>query len=314
MTTLIALPKSVAEGSRRLDPVTPERVEQVEAALLKLPQIDCPLTHRFAPGLCIREVVMPAGATVIGHTHRMADLNVLVSGRLTLLMEDGSLKELVAPLSFVGKPGRKIAYIQETVTWQNIWPTTVIAGGEVLQLGTSIEAIEAYYLDKSGAWQADQAQRLALARMEREPDRADYEAFLAEHGLDEKRVRHISENPLDQMPMPEAESCRVQVLESPIEGLGLFATGPFAAGEVIAPARVGFHRTPAGRFTNHSGNPNAAMLAKEDGDIDLIALRPIAGCRGGQPGEEITVDYRQAILAAKQFLPSTKLETMKGLL
>ena len=33
----------------------------------------------------------------------------------------------------------------------------------------------------------------------------------------------------------------------------------------------------------------------ESGDIYLVALRDIAGCKGGNLGEEITVDYRQAL-------------------
>jgi hypothetical protein len=32
-----------------------EGIEQVEAAMLNLPQADCPLVHRFGPGLYIRE-------------------------------------------------------------------------------------------------------------------------------------------------------------------------------------------------------------------------------------------------------------------
>jgi hypothetical protein len=37
------------------------------------------------------------------------------------------------------------------------------------------------------------------------------------------------------------------------------------------------------------------MVKRPNGDIDLVATRQIAGCTGGQPGEEITIDYRQAL-------------------
>jgi hypothetical protein len=100
----------------------------------------------------------------------------------------------------------------------------------------------------------------------------------------------------------EDGSRKCQVGPSAIAGRGLMATGKFDAGEVIAPARVDFKRTPAGRFTNHSGRPNAQMVARENGDIDLVALRAIGGCAGGQLGEEITVDYRAALQAAKHGL------------
>ena len=288
-----------------IGPITADKVAAVEAELLKATQVECPLTHRLADGVCIREVRMPAGALVIGHAHRLADVNILLKGKLTLLMKDGSLKELAAPQIFVGERGRKIAYIHEEVTWLNAWPTCVAAptakaDGEKTvyrDLGTDIAAIEAYYLDKSAGWQADQAQRLAMARLRRSEDRADFQNFLEAWGLDAERVRQISEDPADQMDFP-ASVVRVQVGDSAIEGKGLMATATFQVGDTIAPARIGRKRTPAGRFTNHAKHPNARMVLApghpENGDVHLVALSNIKGCLGGQAGEEITVDYRQA--------------------
>jgi hypothetical protein len=37
------------------------------------------------------------------------------------------------------------------------------------------------------------------------------------------------------------------------------------------------------------------MVATDTGDINLVALRDIAGCMGGNMGEEITIDYRAAL-------------------
>jgi hypothetical protein len=82
---------------------------------------------------------------------------------------------------------------------------------------------------------------------------------------------------------------------SKIEGKGVMASGNIKEGEVIGPARINKMRTPLGRYTNHSKNPNAKMVLKENGDIDLVAVSNIAGYKGGQLGEEITVDYRQVL-------------------
>ena len=87
---------------------------------------------------------------------------------------------------------------------------------------------------------------------------------------------------------------KIKVAPSGIEGQGLFATANIKAGETIAPARVNGMRTIAGRFTNHSISPNAEMVHGQGTDILLIALRPIAGCTGGQDGDEITINYRAA--------------------
>jgi SET domain-containing protein len=75
--------------------------------------------------------------------------------------------------------------------------------------------------------------------------------------------------------------------------MGVFVTCDVKAGEEVGLARIGNKRTPLGRFTNHSKFPNAHMVGN-NGTISLVALQDLTGCLGGQPGEEVTVDYRQA--------------------
>lgn len=105
------------------------------------------------------------------------------------------------------------------------------------------------------------------------------------------------------------EDAGVEARESPIHGIGLFATRPFAAGErtlrrkerTITPdAPLGdderwYHcddleggrQVVLGypeRHLNHCCDPNA-YIAQEDGATYIVARRPIAA------GEEITNDY-----------------------
>jgi len=183
-----------------------------------------------------------------------------------VLNEDGSTTELVAPLFFVGKPGRKIGYVLEEVVWQNIYATTE----------TDIDTLEATYLDKSAAWQANDMQMRRLESMEREEDREDYAQMLQECGFTHETALAQSINEADQVPMPH--STKVTVRDSAIQGKGVFLSSPCEAGEVIAPARISGMRTPAGRYTNHSKTPNAVMVLRANGDIHLVALRRIDGC------------------------------------
>ena len=37
------------------------------------------------------------------------------------------------------------------------------------------------------------------------------------------------------------------------------------------------------------------MQLLPNGDIDLIALVDLDGCKGGNAGQEVTVDYRQSV-------------------
>ncbi len=102
---------------------TNEQIEQVEAKFLNLPQVDCPLTHRFAPGIYIREILMPAGAFIIGHEHKTKHFNIVLSGR-ALVMINGRPMTVDAPHTFVSEPGvRKVLYILEDMRWQTVHPT-----------------------------------------------------------------------------------------------------------------------------------------------------------------------------------------------
>lgn len=264
---------------------TESDIQKLEAAFLDLPQADCPITHRFAPGIYIREVRMPAGSYVIGHHHTTDHLNIMLSGHLTILNEDGTKTDLKAPQTFIAPSGRKIAYIHEDVIWQNVFATDE----------RDVETLEAMFLDKSEAWLEAHKFNQMLLSFDHSEDVADFYAAIESFGFDAETVRTISENEDDQVAFPHGEY-KISVGDSKIEGRGLFATGNIPQFEVIAPALIDGKRTPAGRYTNHAKNPNAMMFRMENGDIYLVALRDIAGCKGGNLGEEITVDYRQALI------------------
>lgn len=259
------------------------QVDLLEREFLKLPQVNCPVVHRFGPGIYIREVTVPAGSYAIGHAQRFEHMNVFLKGRVTVINDDGSKTELVAPMTFVGKPGRKIGYVHEDMVWQNIYATTE----------TDIATLEATYLDKSDGWQAHHASIPLLAH---DADRSDYADVLEEFGFTEAIARAQSEDESDQTPFPHG-AYKVAVMASQIQGDGLFATADIMPFEIIAPARIGGKRTPAGRYTNHSKSPNARMIMRDNGDIDLVctAMNGIKGCAGGNLGEEITIDYREAL-------------------
>jgi hypothetical protein len=269
---LAQITNSIIEALRSRD------LAKAESAMLKLPQAECSVIHHFGPGLYVREVHMPAGIFAVGHRQRFEHMNVFLKGRVILFKDDGSTEELVAPMMFVGKPGRKAGYVLEDVVWQNIYATSE----------TDIEKLESAFLEKTDEFVRSQH------RAPRDSDRSDYRAMLDEVGLSHELARSQSENESDLCPFTFG-AWRVKTAPSAIEGTGLFATSPIGPGELIAPARVGGKRTPAGRYTNHSPTPNAEMVAMSNGDIKLVSLTSIGGCLGGQDGEEITIDYRQAL-------------------
>jgi hypothetical protein len=116
-------------------------IEAVEAHMLTLPQAECPVEHIFGPGIYIRQVLLPAGAIVMGHSHKMPCLNVVLSGKLALL-EGGVLREVEAPYIFTGSVGRKVAYVLEDCVFQNIYATEE----------TDLDKLEEMCVEKSSAY------------------------------------------------------------------------------------------------------------------------------------------------------------------
>jgi hypothetical protein len=106
-----------------LDNLLSQKVEVLLSRVEKMPQVDCQTKHYFGPSIYIREVTMPAGAVVIGKPHKKDHMCVMLQGRMIIVNADGTRKELVAPMTFVGSAGRKVAYILETTVFQNILAT-----------------------------------------------------------------------------------------------------------------------------------------------------------------------------------------------
>lgn len=263
------------------------QIEQAEAHMLQFPQSECPVVHHFGPGVYIREVTLPAGTLAIGHAQRHEHLNIMLTGSVSMVGDDGQIKTLKAPMIFVGKPGRKMGLVLETCTWQNVYPNP--------DEERDVDTLEAKWLDKSQTWQAHNAAKQLSLLDAHQADRDDFNTLIKQAGFTPEVVRQQSENTGDQIAMPDGFGAKLTIRPSPIEGLGVFLSAPAEADEVLAPARILGHRTPAGRYTNHSTNPNAKFVKTDDGVIWLVATRRIAGCAGGDQGEEVTVDYRQAL-------------------
>lgn len=123
----------------KLDTALGQKVTSLLGAVSDFPLIKCEENHFFGPSLYIKQVTMPAGAVIVGKVHRVEHMCVMLTGRMILVTEDGEKKELCAPATFVGKPGRKVAYILEDVVFQNIYATDE----------TDVEKLENMFVDNS---------------------------------------------------------------------------------------------------------------------------------------------------------------------
>lgn len=101
-----------------------QTVDYLAHELAKMPQVDAPVTHRFAPGVYLREIFMQADSIVIGRIHKTRHFNVLLTGACLIVHADGRREELRAPMTFVSEAGvQKVLYILEDMQWQTIHPT-----------------------------------------------------------------------------------------------------------------------------------------------------------------------------------------------
>lgn len=90
----------------------------------ELKEQDCPVTHRFLPGLYIREIFMPKGTRIIGKIHATEHINIVLTGCCTVFTAEIGKEEMVAPYSFISKAGvQKALVVHEDCYWQTLHVT-----------------------------------------------------------------------------------------------------------------------------------------------------------------------------------------------
>lgn len=99
-----------------------DKVFRLEAQLLTLPQVDCPVRNVFADGIYAREMTLPAGTVITGAVHKTQHITIISKGRVHVLRPEGP-QEFVAPAMFVSEPGVKNAvHVLEDAVWTTFHP------------------------------------------------------------------------------------------------------------------------------------------------------------------------------------------------
>lgn len=217
--------------------------------------------HYFANGLYAREIFIPKDTLLTGHIHKTEHLCVLSQGEVTVYTDDG-MKRIKASTVVHSSPGTKRAlFAHEDSVWINFHynPTNEM----------DLEKIESYYV-------TDTFEKYYLS------SKRTFNDVLLSTATSAEKMKEISDRSDD---FDCAEISGVKIKESSIHGLGLFADKKFIAGDFIAVARRENKRTIAGKYSNHSADPNAYMVMNHRGDVELFADKDI------DVGEEITTDY-----------------------
>ena len=99
------------------------KVFELEAVMLQMPQIELKVVHHFSKGVYARELHIPAGVTLVGETHKFQNLNILSQGTMLVTTEEG-MKEVSAPFTVVSPAGTKrAAHTLTDCVWTTIHGT-----------------------------------------------------------------------------------------------------------------------------------------------------------------------------------------------
>jgi hypothetical protein len=126
---------------------------ELQQAIFRLPDLDMPLQHVFAPGLYLRTIYIPAHGLVVGKIHKHRHANVLSQGRVVIFTEHGGVERWEGPLTMVSEPGTKRAVYAETDTY---WTTIHLNPSNTQDLAALEEDIIAPSYDDYQQWLARQ--------------------------------------------------------------------------------------------------------------------------------------------------------------
>lgn len=95
-----------------------ESIQTLEHEMLKQPQVEFDVKHRFHGGMYAREILIPKGTLLTGRIHKFDHFDVMISGDITVSTDDGEVKRLTGYNVFQGNTGKKRAgYAHEDTLW-----------------------------------------------------------------------------------------------------------------------------------------------------------------------------------------------------
>lgn len=112
--------------------------DKLEASIVEsgCPKAVCPITHRFTPGLYIREIFIPAGTLLTSMEHRFEHPFVVSLGRVKVSSGTEGSVVYEAPHTGITQPGtRRAMYAETDVIWTTFHVTDLT---DVEAIGESI--------------------------------------------------------------------------------------------------------------------------------------------------------------------------------
>jgi len=130
--------------------INADKIDQIEAEMLKYDTIDCPLNHRFLSGLYIREILMPAGSLVTSMIHKTTHPFFVLQGKVSVFSENDGEQYIEAPYSGTTYPNtRRVLFIHENCVWTTVHRTDIQPENDSQEaIAKAVSLIENEILDK----------------------------------------------------------------------------------------------------------------------------------------------------------------------
>lgn len=113
-------------------------LNQADVEILKLPPRECPLIHRFTPGMYIREIFMPKDTILTTLLHLTTHPFFVLKGDVSVWYHDVPVQRYQAPYTGVTQAGtRRMLYTHEDTIWTTCHVTDLTDPDEIIESITS---------------------------------------------------------------------------------------------------------------------------------------------------------------------------------
>ncbi len=105
-----------------------------DVEILKLPPRECPVVHRFTPGMYIREFHMPKDTIVSSLMHLTTHPFFIIKGDVSVWYHDVPVQRYQAPYTGITKAGtRRLLYSHEDTIWSTCHITDLTDPDEIME-------------------------------------------------------------------------------------------------------------------------------------------------------------------------------------
>jgi hypothetical protein len=111
-----------------------EMLNELELEMLNYEPRECPLIHRFTPGLYIREIFMPKDTLLTSVRHLTTHPFFIMKGDVSVWYTNIPVQRYVAPYTGITKAGtRRLLYTHEDTIWTTVHVTDLTDPDEIAQ-------------------------------------------------------------------------------------------------------------------------------------------------------------------------------------